>query len=140
MVVLRLLLMAAIGFGTSVPAASAVPQPHSINELAATISAKGLGCQDLQPAPHPSETIEGTCTVWHEAGVELDVLSSHAVLTKQMPKAVAAVCGELRKTHSSVKIVFVVGSNWVATFESTTNARPLAKAMNAKIQPLKCSS
>jgi hypothetical protein len=138
MVVLRLLLMAAVGFGASVPAASSIPQPHNINELAATISAKGLGCQDLQPAPPPSETIEGTCTVGHEAAVELDVLPSHAVLTKQIPKAVATVCAALRKTHSSVKIVFVVGSNWVATFESTVNARPLAKATNAKIQPLKC--
>ncbi len=138
-VVLRFLLMAAIGFSVSVPAASSVPQPHNVSDLAATISAKGLGCQDLQVAPPPSEAIEGTCTVWHEAGVELDVLSSHAVLTKQIPKAVAAVCAALRKTHSSVKLVFVVGSNWVATFESTVNARPLAKAMNAKIQPLKCS-
>jgi hypothetical protein len=140
MVVVRLALMAALGFGASVPAAAAIPQPHNINELAATISAKGLGCQDLQPAPPPSETIEGTCTVWHEAGVELDVFSSHAALTKQLPKAVVGVCAELRQAHSSVKYVFDVGSNWVATFESTTNARPLAKATNAKIQPLKCSS
>ncbi|HEY5165505.1 MAG TPA: hypothetical protein VIJ44_06105 [Acidimicrobiia bacterium] len=139
MVVSRLLLMSAFGLGLSVPGASSVPQPHTVSDLAATISAKGLGCQDLQVAPPPSETIEATCTVWHEANVELDVLSSHAVLTKQVPKAVATVCAQLRKAHSSVKIVFVIGSNWVATFESTVNARPLAKAMNAKIQPLKCS-
>ncbi len=138
MVVLRLLLMAAIGLGLSGPAASSVPQPHTVSDLAATISAKGLGCQDLQVAPPPSDTIEATCTVGHEAGVELDVLSSHAVLTRQIPKAVATVCAALRKTHSSVKIVFVIGSNWVATFESTVNARPLTRAMNAKIQPLKC--
>jgi len=139
MLALRVLLMAVVGFGASVPAASSVPQPKNVTDLAGIIAAKGLDCHDFQAAAPPLERTEGSCTVGHEFGVVLDVLSTHAALVKQMPKAIAAICTELRKTHSSPKIVFVVGSNWVASFESKTNARPLAKAMNAKIQPLKCT-
>lgn len=138
MVVLRLLVLAAVGFGLSAPAASSPPQPRTVTDLATTISAKGLGCADFQAAPPPSDSLEGTCTVGHEFGVTLDVLSSHAVLVKQMPKAVAAVCSALRRAKSPLKYFFVVGPNWVATFESRVNAQPLAKAMNAKIQALKC--
>jgi hypothetical protein len=39
-----------------------------------------------------------------------------------------------------VKLVFVIGPNWVAIFESKVNARPLAAALGAKVQPLKCST
>lgn len=138
MVALRLLVIAAVGFGLSAPGASSAPQPHTVTDLATTISSKGLGCHDFQAATPPNDALEGTCTVGHEFGVTLDVLSSHAVLAKQLPKAVAAVCAALRRVKSPPKIVFVVGPNWVATFESRVNSQPLAKAMNAKIEALKC--
>jgi len=133
-----MLVTAVIGLGVVVPAASSDPHPRTVNDLVAAITAKGLGCQDFQPAA-PLDTSEGSCTVGHEFGVALDVLASHAALVKQMPKAVKAVCSELKQAKSSVKLVFVVGSNWVATFESAVNARPLAKALSGKLQPLKCS-
>ncbi len=139
MIILRLVASAAIGIGLAMPAASSDPHPHTVNDLVAAITAKGLGCQDFQPASPPLDTSEGSCTVGHEFGVALDVLPSHAALVKQMPKAAKAVCSELKQTKSSVKLVFVVGSNWVATFESVVNARPLAKALSGKVQPLKCS-
>lgn len=138
MAALRWLLMATVGFGLSVPAAAAPPQPKTVADLAATISAKGLGCADFQASPPPGDTIEGSCTVGHEFGVTLDVLASHAVLVKQKPKAAAAICAALRRAQSPPKIVFVVGPNWVATFESRVNAQPLAKAMKAKVEPLHC--
>ena len=139
MVIVRLLATAAVGIGLAFPAASSDPHPRTVKDLVAAITAKGLGCQDFQPAAPPLETSEGSCTVGHEFGVALDVLASHAALVKQMPKAVKAVCSELKQAKSSVKLVFVVGSNWVATFESAVNARPLAKALTGKVQPLRCS-
>jgi hypothetical protein len=138
MVIVRIVLTAVVGFAASVAAAASIPQPHSVQDLAAAITAKGLGCQDFQPAAPPLNTKEGTCTVGHEFGVSLDVFASHRDLATRVPKASAAVCSELRRTHSSVKIVFVVGSNWVAVFESKVNARPLGKATGAKVQALKC--
>lgn len=138
--VLTLIVGVALSAASALPAAAkSSPQPRAIGDLVAMISAKGLGCQDFQPAPPPLDTSEGTCTVGHEFGVTLDVFASHAALTKQMPKGNAALCSELRKTHSSVKLVFVVGPNWVAIFESKVNARPLATALRAKVQPLKCA-
>jgi hypothetical protein len=136
--IVRIVLTAVVGIGASVAAAASIPSPHTVQDLAAAITAKGLGCQDFQPAAPPLDSREGTCTVGHEFGVSLDVFASHRDLVKRMPKASAAVCTELRKTHSSVKIVFVVGSNWVAVFESKVNAGPLARATGAKVQPLKC--
>jgi hypothetical protein len=130
---------AAVAIASAAPAdAKSSPQPHTVGDLVAMISAKGLGCHDFQPAPPPLDMSDGTCTVGHEFGVTLDVFASHAALTKQMPKGGAALCSELRRTNSSVKLVFVVGPNWVAIFESKVNARPLAAALSAKVQPLKC--
>lgn len=145
MVIKRLVVAAVLGgaivlAGMAPAVAKSTPQPRNVSDLVALISAKGLGCQDFQAAPPPLDTSEGTCTVGHEFGVTLDVFQSHAALAKQTPKANAALCSELRRTHSSVKLVFVVGSNWVAIFESKTNARPLATALGAKVQPLKCST
>jgi hypothetical protein len=138
-VILILILGFALSVAGAVPAgAKSSPQPHTVGDLVAMISAKGLGCHDFQPAPPPLDTSDGTCTVGHEFGVTLDVFASHAALAKQMPKGNAALCSELRKTHSSVRLVFVVGPNWVAIFESKANARPLATALSAKVQPLKC--
>ena len=140
-VVLTALIGAALSVAGTVPAAAkSSPQPHSIGELVAMISAKGLGCHDFQPAPPPLDTSGGTCTVGHEFGVGLSVFASHAALTKQAPNANAALCSELRKSHSSVKLVFVIGPNWVAIFESKVNARPLAAALGAKVKPLKCNT
>jgi hypothetical protein len=139
MIIVRLLVTAVVGIVLAVPAASSDPHPRTVNDLVAAIAATGLACGDFQPAAPPLEASEGSCTVGHEFGVALDVLSSHATLVKQMPKALKAVCSELKQAKSSVKLVFVVGSNWVATFESTVNARPLAKALSGKVQPLKCS-
>jgi hypothetical protein len=139
MIVVRMAASAAVAIGLAMPATSSDPRPHSVHDLVAALAAKGLGCQDFQPAAAPLDTSEGTCTVGHEFDVALDVLPSHSALVKQMPKAVKAVCSELKQAKSSVRLVFVVGSNWVATFESTVNARPLANAFGAKVQPLKCS-
>jgi hypothetical protein len=139
--VMTVLVGVALSVAATAPAAAkSSPQPRTVGDLAALIAAKGLGCHDFEPAAPPLDTSEGTCTVGHEFGVTLDVFPSHAVLAKLTPKANAALCSELRKTHSSVKLVFVVGPNWVAIFESKANARPLATALGAKVQPLKCSS
>ena len=124
--------------GTAPALAKSRPQPRSVGDLVAMISAKGLGCSDFQAAAAPLDMRAGTCTVGHEFGVSLDVFDSHAALAKQMPKANKALCAELKRTHSSVKLVFVVGPNWVAIFESKVNARPLATALGAKVQPLRC--
>jgi hypothetical protein len=124
--------------GTAPALAKSSPQPRNIGDLVGMISAKGLGCSDFQAAPAPLDMHAGTCTVGHEFGVSLDVFDSHAALAKQMPKANKALCSELKRTHSSVKLVFVVGPNWVAIFESKVNASPLAKALGAKVQPLRC--
>lgn len=125
-------------WGTSALAA-APPQPKTAEELAAMIGAKGLNCSDFQSsANNPSNVDEGSCTVGHEADVTLDVLASKAALKKLLPAARTGFCTELKQAKSTIKIVLVVGPNWVASFESTTNARPLANALKAKVQPLKC--
>ena len=121
--------------------AGAKVQPKTAQDLAAMITAKDLDCRDFTEATHTatvSTPSEGTCTVWHEAGVTLDVFVSRAALRKAVSTAPKAICATLKQAHSSQKIVLVVGTNWTAVFESTVNAHPLASALQAKTQPINC--
>jgi hypothetical protein len=135
----RLILAAVAAVGFSLGSAASTPHPKTVSALAQIITAKGLGCHDFQAEAPPLDQSSGTCTVGHEYRVSLDVFPTHAALTRSMPKAITSTCAALRQVHSSQKFVFVIGWNWVATFESKVNANPLAKATGAKTQALKCS-
>jgi hypothetical protein len=122
-------------------AAAAAPQPQTARALATMITAKGLNCKDFaaDTGAGASTTVsEGTCTVGHEAGVVLSVFASHQSLVKLLPTGRKNICAELKQAKSSQRVVFVIATNWIATFESVENARPLAKAFHAKTQVLHC--
>ena len=134
---LSLILLAAVWAGV---AGAATPQPQNAQALAALITAKGLNCKDFtaDAGGGSSPVSEGSCTVGHEAEVVLSVFKSHASLVKLLPNGKKNICAEMKQAHTSIPTVFVIGPNWIATFESTVNAHPLAKALNAKTQVLKC--
>ena len=135
---LSLILLAVVLAGT---AGAATTQPATAQALASQITAKGLNCQDYaaDTGSGANATVnEGTCTVGHEAGVVLSVFPSHKMLVKLLPTGEKNICAELKQAKSSQPVVFVIAPNWIATFESTTNGRPLAKAFNAKLQTLHC--
>jgi hypothetical protein len=134
---LSLIILTVVMAGT---AGAATPQPQTAQALAALITAKGLNCKDFTPEPGGASAgvNGGSCTVGHESNVDLTVFKSHSSLVKMLPIGKKNICAQLKQAHSSIPVVFVIGSNWVALFESTANAHPLAKAMNAKSQTLKC--
>jgi len=134
---LSLILLTVVWAGA---AGAATPQPQTAQTLATLITAKGLGCQDFTAdAGVGSSTVsEGSCTVGHEADVVLSVFQSHSSLVKLLPNGKKNICAEKRQAHVSTPTVFVIGANWIATFESTVNAHPLAKALKAQTQTLKC--
>jgi hypothetical protein len=121
-------------------AGAATAQPQTAQALATLITAKGLGCKDFtaDTGAGNSGISEGSCTVGHEFDVVLTVFTSHASLVKLLPNGKKNICAEMRQAHASTPTVFVIGPNWIATFESTVNAHPLAKALKAKTQTLKC--
>ena len=134
---LSLIILTVVMVGT---AGAATPQPQTAQALAALIAAKGLNCKDFTPDPGGGSAgiSGGSCTVGHEADVDLTAFKSHSSLLKSLPIGKKNICAQLKQTHSSIPVVFVIGPNWIALFESTANAHPLAKAMNAKTQTLKC--
>jgi hypothetical protein len=134
---LSLIIVVGVLAGT---AGAATPQPQTAQALAALISAKGLNCKDFTPdAGNAGGPVnEGSCTVGHEAEVVLSVFQSHSSLVKLLPNGQKNICAAKKQAHSTTPTVFVIGPNWIATFESTVNAHPLAKAMKAKTLTLKC--
>lgn len=121
-------------------AGAATPQPQTAQALATLITAKGLNCTDFtaDTGGGTPPVSEGSCTVGHEADVVLSVFTSHSSLVKLLPIGKKNICAEMKQAHASIPTVFVIGPNWIAVFESTVNAHPLAKAMKAKTQTLKC--
>ena len=135
---LGLVLVFAASLGLVAAAATAAgatspPQPSSAPALAKLIAAKGLNCRDFQ-----GQQSGGTCTVGHEFDVALEVFASKAQLAKTLPKQSSQICQQERQAHSTQPVVYVIGPNWVAAFESQANARPLAKALHAKTKTLSC--
>jgi hypothetical protein len=108
-------------------AGAATPQPQTAQALATLITAKGLNCTDFtaDTGGGTPPVSEGSCTVGHEADVVLSVFTSHSSLVKLLPIGKKNICADMKQ-------------NWIAVFESTVNAHPLAKAMKAKTQTLKC--